>query len=71
MELKTYHIIPVSMRATPNLRPECIRVALQCSINSFTPSSLVLNIIKTVGTVASITVNTRCKAFTIPKHRKP
>ena len=71
MDLKTYHIIPIGVWATPNLRSERIWIALQCSIYSFTPSSLILNIVKTIRAVASIAINTRCKAFTVPKHRKP
>lgn len=53
------------MWTTPNLRSERIWIALQCSIYSFTPSSLILNIIKTIGAVASITINTRSKTFAV------
>jgi hypothetical protein len=54
------------MRAAPNLRPKCIRITLQGSINSFTPDTIILRIIEAVSAVASITISPRSEAFTVP-----
>lgn len=54
------------MWTTGNLRSKSMWITLQCKINSFFPCSIIFRIITTVCTVASVTVNSRCKALAIP-----
>lgn len=58
------------MRAACNFWPKCIWITLQSGFNSFSSSHFVFNIVRTVCAVASITIYSWCKTFTIPAQYK-